>query len=212
MHYGNLLIPKIQADPMLLSVDEDIYSTAKVRIMICGQETRGWTNGNEIMKNMDGYRDFRVNNYHYGGHQKSAFWKAFRYFKSEIDRKYGAEECVYVYQNINKIGLLGVNGMNNQVRNLERSHFPVVSKEFEILKPDIVIFLTGPSRDHDIKFHFPDLRFAKVGDESDLKRMAWLKSENLPQQSLRLYHPCYYRAFTNMYKNTAIDMLLNNPK
>jgi hypothetical protein len=83
----------------------------------------------------------------------------------------------------------------------------VLRDEMAILKPDIVLFLTGPDRDDDIRFHFPDVQFSMAGTESNLRRLAWLSSRDLPVASIRLYHPSYYRAWTSEYRSSVVGLI-----
>ena len=75
-----------------------------------------------------------------------------------------------------------------------------------ILTPDIVIFLTG-DRDQDIRFHFPDVEFSQAGDETDLRKQAWVISESLPCVSLRLYHPSHYSGWTRKLKAEYLRLI-----
>lgn len=196
-------------NPMLICVDEDRFYSAKNRILICGQETKDWDPfGKSIEHGIATYKNFFIDEKFYGKYGISSFWKGFRYLKSEICKIYNTEDCVFIYQNLSKMGRFdGVNGVTDGMRKLERNYFPVFRKEMEILNPDIVLFLTGPGRDCDIKFHFPDLELARTDTEPNMKKMAWLEAESLPKITLRMYHPSYYAGFSNNYKQKAIQLI-----
>lgn len=201
-------------DPLLLCFDAEKFSFASKRIVICGQETWGWGNfGSTIEDCMGEYRRFFVDGEFFDGYGVSSFWKAFRFFEFQLASIFEGQSLQFIWQNISKIGRNdNCTGVTDEIRELERMHLPVFKEEIKILKPDIVIFLTGPNRDHDIQFHFPDVQFSQAGDEPNLRRRAWVTSTELPFISLRLYHPSYFAAWTNQYKNEAISLLENRAK
>ena len=207
--HGEQLCPLIQTNPMLLKFDESAFTSASKRILISGQETWGWDEfGTSVEDGMAGYFRFFIERQFYPGYWKSAFWKAFRYFEEEFSRLFGKDNCTFIYQNLSKVGRNDdKTGVTAEIRQLERDHFPVLRDEMAILKPDIVLFLSGPNRDDDIRFHFPDVQFSMAGTESNLRRLAWLSSRDLPVASLRLYHPSYYRAWTNEYRSSVVGLI-----
>lgn len=207
---GHKITDPIPTNPMLLSFDEQFFSQADKRILICGQETWGWGDfGSSVEDCMSGYYSFFIDEEFYPGYGVSAYWKAFRFFESQFGSLYQGQKIQFIYQNLSKIGRNdGGTGVTNEIRTLERKHFPVFKKEIELLRPDMVLFLTGPDRDHDIQFHFPDAEFSQAGEEPNLRRRAWVSSPDLPAASLRLYHPSYYAAWSNRYKNEAVSLLI----
>jgi hypothetical protein len=207
---GHKITDPIPTNPMLLSFDEDFFSRADKRIMICGQETWGWGDfGSSVEDCMNGYYSFFVDEEFYPGYGKSAYWKAFRFFQAQFASLYPEQKIQFIYQNLSKIGRNdGATGVTNEIRTLERQHFPVFKKEIELLQPDMILFLTGPDRDHDIHFHFPDAEFSQAGDELNLRRRAWVSSPDLPSSTLRLYHPSYYSEWSHRYKDEAVSLLM----
>lgn len=100
------------------------------------------------------------------------FWsnKNFKYFEEKLENEYFKDKKVaFMWNNLSKIGNSGAKSKGKatkEVQQLERNYFNVFKGEFEILKPNIVIFTTG-SRDWLIKHHFgegtqflPQLYFA----------------------------------------------------
>jgi hypothetical protein len=208
---GSKITHPVPTDPLLLCLDEDEFEQANKRILICGQETWGWGEfGSTVEDCMAGYRSFFVDGEFYDGYGVSAFWKSFRFFESQLVNIFEGQKLQFIWQNLSKIGRNnGETGVTDEIRSLEREYFPVFREEINILKPDMVLFLTGPDRDHDIQFHFPDVQFSQAGDEPNLRRRAWVSSSELPFASLRLYHPSYYSAWTHQYKNEAVSLLKN---
>ncbi len=205
---GRGLAPDLPTNPMLLCLNEEHFSTASKRIIICGQEPWGWDGfGTSIEDGMKSYHRFFIEEQFYPGYGQSAFWKAFRFIKAAVCKLFENEDCCFVWQNVSKMGRNdGETGVTDVIRSLERQSFPVFRDEIALLRPDIVVFLTGPNRDWDIKFHFPDAKFNPVSKYST-RQMAIVKSSDLPAATLRLYHPNFYRAFTKSYKSAAVDQI-----
>lgn len=211
MDNGHRVTGPVPTNPLLLCFDETEFSQADKRIVICGQETWGWGEfGSSIEDCMNGYRSFFIDGEFYDGYGVSSFWKAFRFFESQFAEIFEGQKIQFIWKNLSKIGRNdGETGVTDEIRSLEREYFPVFREEIKLLQPDIILFLTGPDRDHDIRFHFPDAEFSQAGDESNLRRRAWVSSPELPLASLRLYHPSYYAAWSHRYKNEAISLLTN---
>lgn len=211
LEVGSKITEPAPTDPLVLCFDVTKFSAAHKRILICGQETWGWgVLGSTMEDCMAEYKRFFVDAEFFDGYGRSAFWKAFRFFVSEFQNIYEGQRLQFIWQNISKIGRSDeVTGVTDEIRKLERECFSVFKEEIQILKPDIVLFLTGPDRDHDIQFHFPDVEFSQAGDDPNIKSRAWVSSSDLPFASLRLYHPNYYRAWTNQYKEYAVSLIKN---
>lgn len=85
----------------------------------------------------------------------------------------------YLWNNISKIGCGGTDFGKScrkptaRIREIERQYFNVVPDEVKILKPDIIIFLTGYSADREIKekFALADDAFQSVGENIFLDRI-----------------------------------------
>jgi hypothetical protein len=195
-------------NPLLLKLDEGAFASASKRILICGQESAWARFGTSIDDGMEKYFQFFIKGGLYSEVGGSSFWKAFRYFEREFRQLFGKDDCTFIWQNLSKMGRFdGENGVTPAIRQLERDHFPVLRDEMAILQPDIVLFLTGPNRDDDIRFHFPDVQLSTAGTESNFRRLAWLSSRDLPVASLRLYHPRYGPASTKEYKSSVVDLI-----
>ena len=215
-HWWDLLVANgqaidgpIPANPMMLSLDDEALLKSTKLIMICGQETWGWDDfGATVAHSMMKYHRFFIDEEFYTGYRKSAFWKAFRFLQQGLRAAYRGQAVSFVWQNLSKLGRNdGKTGVTAEIRSLERNYFPVLAAELKILQPDVVVFLTGPNRDRDILFHFPDASFEQAGEEANLRKRAWVSSPSLPRATLRLYHPSYFRAWTDRYRQEAITLI-----
>ncbi|MCM1505242.1 MAG: hypothetical protein NC127_08605 [Muribaculum sp.] len=85
----------------------------------------------------------------------------------------------YLWNNVSKIGCGGTDFGKScrkstaEIREIERKHFNVVADEVKILKPDVIVFLTGFYADNDIKekFGLADEAFQPVKEGVFLDRI-----------------------------------------
>lgn len=141
---------------------------------------------------------------------RSSFSQAFRFYEKNISLLLKQNEInkepIFIWNNISKLGLSeGKTGVNDKSRELERKYFNVVKGEFDIIKPDLVIFMTGPTRDNDIKFNFEQVLFSKVSDFFSQRKMALVEIDGI--KGLRLYHPAYFSGFNKKYKKETLTIL-----
>ncbi len=197
------------ANPFLLKINEEEYDKADLKVMIFGQETLGWKGdfGKSIDTLMDYYSGLDLYN-------KSSFKIGFKFFEEEIKKKYSDKKVVFVWNNISKIGRNEATGITKEIRDIERTFFPVLKEEVEILNPDIVVFFTG-NRDYDIRFHFPDVTFEKYHNRATLRSEGGTRkyqpaykviSKYLPNKAVKVYHPSYFGGFNNIKKD-AVELL-----
>lgn len=143
-----IVVKKDSAFPFMINVNKR-YENASKRVMFCGQETYAW-NGEEynavekssvdsIMKRYDIF----VNN---GGYN-SPYWN----FQNRIIAD--NPEIGFVQNNLVKIGKAYEPGCDETIDNLAHQYFPVFKKELNILRPDLIIFLTGPNYDRKIEYN-----------------------------------------------------------
>ena len=215
LNLKNSLNEKLQlVNPLLIKVDEE-YVNADIKVMIYGQETWGWHKlGTPIKDEMNHYLRFCINERVWQKKKKSAFWKAFKFFQKELNEYYSDKKVSYIWNNISKVGRKKGRGVTHQIRELERRTFPIVLEEIKILNPDIVIFLTG-NRNHDIQFHFEDIKFENIVLNATLKSIKGKKtfkpvakviSKSLPNKSIKLYHPSFFGGFNNV-KDDAVEII-----
>lgn len=190
--------------PLLLHVWEKDYLDAPVKLMIIGQETNGWgdAGSDDVHSGMKRYEDFNM-----GRHYNSPFWLWARTINSMFGNPC-SNNC-FIWNNILKFGKESDKGYPDwHVTNLENKYFNVIADEISILKPDVCIFLTGPSYDSEIKSKFPDVEILNSGGYKDIKEVAQLKSRHLPQHSYRTYHPGYGGRYPDWY--TEVFEIISN--
>jgi hypothetical protein len=199
--------PPDPTNPLLLQIDkEEEWEQAGLRVMIFGQETRDWKElpDKPIEHLLDVYnRGFNTGNWN----TRTPFWHGFARFKSLLDAKYPDKNIRYVWNNIIKIGKEGESGRPPQnIYEVEREYFHVIPDEIKILKPDILLFLTGPSYDDVIHDNFGDVTYCAIQpyDERTLAKVL------IPEINFafRTHHPTHLRLTKqniNDYFNAIID-------
>ena len=165
------------------------YEYAAIRVMIFGQETFTW--GGEfqqygITPSVTGLLslfDLFVNE-DWGSN--TPFWR----FVSWIREYLRDERCnniALIPNNLVKVGRNGQTGFDRDVF-VASQRLNLINREIDILHPDIIISLSGPSYDNVIKDIFGDYREEII--DLDI-RLSSLHIDNLSIPFYRLYHPKY---------------------
>jgi len=134
-------------NPMVIQPPHD-YEQSKLKVMYVGQETNGWEGDFEptlsIDRLLEVYDKFANGGggFKYGGH----FWNAIKHFQSCMA---GIEQSTrFTSNNLVKIGKAWGKGRPpRQVLDWQESWFQIVKQEVQLLKPDVVIFFSGPDYD-----------------------------------------------------------------
>ncbi len=218
------------AYPLLLDIgwwennvrNEDWYSKADIRVMIFGRETNEWKGteddfgvppspvfNSEISMGavLGVYENFYKSHYvgdkfTFNANRYGTFHYGFTKFVTLLNQKYPDKKIGYIWNNLVKIGkAVGSGFPGNDIYSIERKHFPVVLEEVKILKPDLIIFLTG-TYDERIKDCFGEVEFLPVSSYA-LNEVAKVRCANVGT-AYRTYHPSahltqgkmeeYYRA------------------
>lgn len=151
-----IVIGKDSAFPFMISVSKR-YENATKKVMFCGQETNCW-NGKEthdydpelVKRSTVGtitecYNDF-VNKEKRMGYN-SPFWNFINRLATQN------ANTGFIVNNIVKIGKKRRKGYNRVIDEEAHKYFPVFKEELNILKPDLIIFLTGPNYDDKIEYN-----------------------------------------------------------
>lgn len=172
------------ANPYLLSLP-DGYAMALLRVMLIGKETNHW--GTELANVsvetlMELYRKFVIE----GWGDNYAFWT----FVSAL-REYSRDDLgnavSVISNNVVKVGNDGI-GFNDELLEAMLKKENLLKEEIGILRPDILIFLTGPSYDPVIKKILGDFAIESIDPALRLDR---LYIDGLDVEAYRCYHPRY---------------------
>jgi hypothetical protein len=179
-------------NPMLIDLPSD-YLTADKKVMILGKETNDWggkfPDSNGVSSLMEGYREFcnEGENWAYGGH----YWNGVGKFKEAMEEHFreNGESTSFIYNNIIKIGKAWDKGAPSEpILEWESHWFHVVKREVELLKPNIMLFFTGPDYDVFISRAFGDFELKKIS-KKPVRHLARLVSPALPKNTIRTCHP-----------------------
>ena len=211
---------------------EKWYSDAEIRVMIFGQETNKWTlDAKDANADCDDfgippspifdpeismgavsglYANFYTT--HYLGNKFNfndrygTFHYGFSQLVSLLNQKYEGKRIGYVWNNIVKFGKSVGKGFDNNIYSVEQQLFSVIPQEIEILKPHIIIFLTG-TYDDKIKDNFGDVTFTPVSSFSE-KEVAKVELPNFGT-AYRTYHPSaiMQKDRREAYYNAIVDSI-----
>jgi hypothetical protein len=173
--------------------------------MIYGQETNSWyEKENGTIKDIQKLYNSFFNNgdcWSYGGQ----FWNGVNRFVCSVQKKYSNKKIRLIWNNIVKIGKHGDKGFPpDYIYEIERRYFQVIPQELEILKPNIVLFLTGPNYDSVIKDNFGELKYRAFQNSTE-RQLSRVSLKGV-QFAYRTYHPNYlWRNDISHYFDTIIE-------
>ena len=152
---------------------EDWYTKADVKIMFFGQETNGWARGCDVGELTAAYEDFLDDHYNAdeGHFYTEGLQRGNRFMRwgingimsgvREMLEPYPGKRVAMIWNEISKLSARkgeGGTSVDAAAHEIERRYFHVIPKEVEILRPDILVFLTGPGENtyyNYIIFHIP---------------------------------------------------------
>ena len=216
--------------PLLIEVDETKFSDAHYKVMIFGQETDGWhgefpkkENQLSIEKLMSCYKKYFYSN----RCPRRPFWNSanFKHFETTLTKYFQdkGKKTGFIWNNLSKIGKVSSGKAGKGIRSLELKYLDVIKREVEILKPDIIIFTTGHSRDHYInrafgndrvEFIYPSIKFDTIGKSfQDKNNIAKLRLLDFPEiTAIRVEHPNRRTTDNNLISNILIDSICHKQK
>ncbi len=185
---------KKAALPLLLCPINDgkDWSEADLKIMVFGRETNNWNNPEKKYFNFDLKESSNIfaeieaiqeiyNAYFNFPDEKEVKKNAFirrgpEKFISQLQAVMPGKKIEYLWNNICKIGVGTPDGSGkccgltpDYIYRIEVEKFNVVREEIDILKPDVLIFMTGREHgniaDHYIAHHLGDVNFEQITPE-----------------------------------------------
>lgn len=184
-HIRSSEIGKEAAFPFLIRCP-DSYEMAPKKIMFCGQETLNWYKEGYDNPEVD-YHKIRgiynafVNTNH---GNNSPYWN----FQKRIRNTF--PKIGYINNNIVKIGKKYSPGCDDRINDLALKYFPVIRREIEILKPDLIIFFTGPNYDFRIKKALGEFYTEHLDKKFECWDRIKFQDTSLPS-AIRLNHPAW---------------------
>ena len=177
--------------PLLIKTDKE-YEASELKVMFFGQETNYWGGeyNNGVFKegiDVDSLLNLYNQFYLEKGYEEygKPFWNFIRKLKSsEADKKVG-----YVWNNVLKIGKCESGTPQQGLINYAFEYFNVIPQEIEILKPNLLLFLSGHNYDEYIRKSVGN--FTKIPVEGfSTNELCKFEFESIPVKlALRTYHP-----------------------
>jgi hypothetical protein len=151
-------------NPLLLKhCDPSSYENADIKIMIIGQETNDWEGifYNDMGKIQSVYEDFYTGHYYaYRGYFRNHFNKFIRL----LENKFPNKNLSCFWNNVIKIGCANEKGTPpTYIMDIEQKFFPVLEKEIEIIKPNVILFFSGYTYDQYIIERISDVKTNNLG-------------------------------------------------
>ena len=195
--------------PLLIYFDnEENFNNSDIRIMVYGQETNSWYNEfhNSQKEILNNYNDFYNGGecWSYGGQ----FWNGVSRFLGTLRNKYPDKKVDLIWNNIVKIGKYEDKGFPpDYIYEVEREYFSVIKDELRIIKPNVVLFLTGPNYDSVIEDNFGKIAYTKLHNGFSERQISKLSIPGIPF-AFRTYHPNYlWRNDIDSYFESIIDSI-----
>ena len=202
------------ANPLFININEVEFRNATIRIMFFGQETNSW--GNTIKatwkNSQELYKTFFYETMKQGKYNGS-FWPSMRKLKSRLETNILNTKIEFVWNNIYKIGnqKQNLNCPTEKIRNIENKYFDIINEEINILKPNVLLFFTGPNYEYRLKEVFGQFIDIHLSPNIEKSRLARL---NLSNNILdyRTYHPRPLRQkkIFDEYINLIIEDILKH--
>ena len=199
----------LKASPPLLMFPHERWDSARKKVLIVGQETRRWvydpeevgtsgdpiTNFREFMHARDGVNAmWNLYRWYALGRARpklnSPFWRGFRAFDSAVNPSRDAALWTNIFK-VNVNGSVMENCRSAEVSALKRLQRGLLREEIQILRPDVVVFFSGPRYDSALRFEFPDMELSPLSRRRPASTAAVVRADGLPPRTIRTYHPEY---------------------
>jgi len=189
------------------------YLNADLKIIFIGKENNGWFGLNERKEN--GVFDIFNEEQYLNG--LLDLYKRFNLganYKSPIINFLDLIVAAFRDQKI-KTGILWTNLLridcgkewDLKKKTFEIDNNEILRNEIEILKPDVVVFVTGPNYDCFIDWTFKDNKGIVIDDKT-ISEMCMIEHSELPTKTFRFYHPDYHLRLGSEYRFRLIEEVM----
>lgn len=208
------------SSPQFISVDvqRGNYVSSDIKILFVGKETNGWFNKDErVQKGLETIRTNRskyleallwqYREFNLGESWYSPIFQFIDIVRNEFEKQ-GTMGCL-----ITELIRHDYNGSSlpyDMFREIDRNNNEILRKEIEILNPDILIFLTGPSYDWYITNTYERAEVLPVEKTPYRKnQVAKIMGISGVKSSFRIYHPDYHNRLGAQFKYDMAKLIYN---
>jgi hypothetical protein len=190
--------------PLLMNINDE-YLSSSPKVLLIGQETCGWGDGSVMFSTlsrflnedidsvnilMDTYDKFKFAEF---AKNNTPFWRFYKQLhkkleiapynlQTDLDRpypKYIAWTNIFKFDYKRK-------ALSQEQKNVFKSiNLELLKKEIKIIKPDMILFVTGWKYDDFIKEFFTNYSFEKI----ETGYLARIGHEDFPFNTFRTFHP-----------------------
>ena len=214
----DVLLEKLDSDenpiagcfPLVIKINEEKYKNSDFKLMVFGKETNGWDEGDGTLDSvLETYYKFTDSQGEFNVDYRSFFWDRVKDFHRTLKVK--SNKNIYlIYNNLLKIGKLDSGRPPKYITDMERKYFSVIEDEIKILRPDLLLFLSGENYDDVIHDIWGDIEYQAINpyQKNELAKM------NIPgvKLALRSAHPQEITSWSkHEYEklfNTIIDQII----
>ena len=175
-------------NPLLLNhADPKSFELADIRVMIIGQENNDWEGPfyNNFEKILSIYPRF-YQGYWYP--HKGQFRNHYNHIVWLLENKFPDKKISFFWSNVIKVGKANEKGLPPEyILNIVKKDFSVLNEEIAIIKPNLILFLSGPYYDGHILDQLPNLEISNI-EGFPTNVLASFKIDSV-ENSFRTYHP-----------------------
>jgi len=199
------------ANPLVLSHrNPNEFEKSNIKVMIFGQENNGWEgtfNGN-LEHSLDTYSNFYGGGYY---NYRGQFNNHFNLLVNLLKKHFGNKSIGLFWSNVIKVGKSDAkNKPPEYILNATINEFNVLEGEIEIIKPDIILFLSGPDYDNHIRSQINGLKIKNYKDYNP-RQVVKFEIPNV-KYAFRTYHPNKMNFLGKKYYNKIYSNLISELK
>jgi len=209
----DLIINDQISSPLFINVSTTYgnYLNADLKILYVGKENNKWydskeriDNGIGDILNKDQYFNSLIRLYYkfdLGKNYEKPFFDFLKIFIEDIRIK--KIKAGVLWSNLLRFDCRKNWNLKNKIFEIDKNE--ILKKEIEILKPDVVIFVTGPGYDCFLDWTFLGCKSIQIGNTSKREKCI-VKHNELPQKTYRIYHPDYHMLYKKPHSEYTTEL------